>query len=65
MATPRASSPSRSVSAVTSPLWPGITTGRTAHCQCSWAPYRGVYQIKAINMACPVAGHRTAGAGNA
>ena len=33
-------------------FWPGITTGRDAWCTCTWAWYRGVWQVKALHAIC-------------
>jgi hypothetical protein len=46
----------------TTPMWPGYTAGRTACCQCTWAPLRGVWQVKALHAGCPeMPAHKAAG----
>lgn len=56
-----ASSARAAVGAVTLPIWPGITTGFNARCQCTWAAHGGTYQVKYANAMCAVTGHRATG----
>ena len=34
------------------PMWPGITAGRDARCSCTWALYRGTWQVKVLDAMC-------------
>lgn len=37
-------------------MWPGITAGHDARCECTWAAHEGTYQVKMRNTACVVHG---------
>lgn len=37
-------------------MWPGITAGFDARCQCTWAAKEGIYQVKIRNVCCATHG---------